>query len=185
VDEKPQTLEYARPKEKSSEPSELETELDDFVKGLSAGRLRSKWFYYQLGYLFFLVLLFWVIGWQLGPNLFNFGKLTRPTPAEFVEQVEKDCVPIVRAMKEFERDRGRLPNDMRELVPKYLPSDRDTYLLTVWNGGFRFRGKWDQAIIYDFTPGREGWYVFGGFTNGKIPLPPVKLPATQPTTRTN
>jgi hypothetical protein len=176
VNQQPQTLDYAKPQER--DPIFLE----DIVVGLFVGRLRSRWFYLQAGY--YILLWGWLVGIAIwfGPNLFNFGRLTRPTPAEYVEQVQRECVPIVRAIKEFQRDNGRFPQKSEELVPKYLKKEPE-YYNCVTNGNFSYCGKWYQAIVYDFRAGREGWYVYGQFTNGKIPVEPVKLAATPPTTQ--
>jgi len=151
---------------------------------LFVGRLESKWFYYQSVYCLALAGIFWVIGVQFGPNLVNFRNLTGPTPADFKDDVEKHCVAVVRAMKEFERDQGRLPTNPREIVPKYLTEE--VGWTSVWQGGFSHRSKWNQYIVYNFNHENEGWYVHGVFASGRIPLPPVKLgPATRPTTQKN
>ena len=178
MDEKPKTLDYATREEREI------SQFDDFIVGLFVGRLRSKWFYLQAGYYALLGLFFWVIAIQFGPNLVNFHSLRRPDPIVFKQDVEMRCVPVVRAMKEFERDQGRLPNDLSELTPKYLKESE--VWPGVWRGRFTYRGKWNEQIVYDFTPGNEGWYVRGVFVNGRIPLPPVKLPPlTQPTTQSH
>jgi len=182
VDEKPKTLGYATPE------SKLPTDFDDLVTGLFVGRLRSKWFYYQLGYYLALGLLFWVIAFELGVNYFRFGKLARQTPADYVADVRQYCLPVVRAMKEFQRDHGRLPNDMDELIPGYLPdqSDKAVQLFGARQGQFERPVAIHHRIQYDFTPGNEGWIVVGPDTNGRIPLPPVTIaPASRPTTQKN
>jgi len=95
---------------------------------------------------------------------------------------------VVRAMKEFQRDNGRLPNDMDELVPAYLPdqSHKAVGLHGVNQGEFRHYGRDHHTIWYDFTPGSEGWKIRGPYVNGQIPLPPVKVgPSTRPTTQSN
>jgi hypothetical protein len=182
VDEKLPALDYAKPKEK------LPTELDDFVTGLFVGRLRSKWFYRQLAYSLVLAVFFWLIAFQFGANYFFFGKMSDPTPADFVAEVEQYCVPVVRAMKEYQRDHGRLPNDMNELIPDYLPdqSHNAVQLFGAQAGRFERYADLHHRISYDFTPGDEHWEVSGPYVNGRIPLPAVKVtPATRPTTQTN
>jgi hypothetical protein len=109
-----------------------------------------------------------------------------PTPADYVADVQQSCVPVVRAMKEFRRDNGRLPNDMNELIPKYLPdqSHQLVQLYGAWAGKFEHYVQWHHRIWYDFTPGDEHWEISGSFVRGRIPLPPVAVgPATRPTTQ--
>jgi len=180
MEQKPLELEYAKPKEA------LPTDFDDFVTGLFVGRLRSRWFYLKAAYYLSLVLLFCAIAFKFGSNYFFFGKLSDPAPADYVADVEQRGVPVVRAMKEFQRDYGRLPNDMKELIPKYLPdqSHGSVQLYGVWAGRFEYIASWHQRIWYDFTPGDEHWEISGSFVRGRIPLPPVTMrPATRPTTQ--
>src|SRR5947209_4349819 len=66
--------------------------------------------------------LFAAIAFWFGPNLIMFGKLTWLSPADFVPAVQRDCVPVVRAMKAYERDHGHRPEELEELVPSYLPA---------------------------------------------------------------
>ena len=182
MDQKPLELDYSRPSER------LPTELDDFVTGLFVGRLHSKWFYFQLSYYLVLAGIFWAIAFQFGANYFFLGKLRSATPADYVAEVEQHCVPVVRAMKEFQRDYGRLPNDTSELIPDYLPdqSHKDVQLGGVSSGQFNHYALWHERIWYDFTPGNEHWEVSGSFVRGRIPLPPVKLgPSTRSTTQKN
>lgn len=177
MDEKFPALDYAKPKEK------LPTALDDFLTGTFVGRLQSKWFYRQLAYYLLLALLFSAIAFAWGPNIIQFGKLTQPTPADFKEHVENYCVPVVRAMKEFERDNGRLPNDAHELVPKYLAQ---VGMNDVFQGTYNHRGKWVELIVYDFRLETEGWYWRRREVYRRIPVPPVKLgPSTRATTQKN
>ena len=80
-----------------------------------------RWRRLRVAYLAGLVALFAAIAFYFGPNCFLFHKLTWMTPADFVPTVQRNCVPVVRAMKEFRRDHGRLPARADELVPQYLP----------------------------------------------------------------
>jgi hypothetical protein len=121
------------------------------------------------------------IAFYFGPNVILFGKLTRLAPADFIEHVQKYCLPAAVAVKEFQRDHGRLPADLRETVPQYLPEvnglvmmDRDE----LW-----CLAQFNQVITYSFIPGSEGWSVRGPFTRGRIPLPIVEIPATRPSTQ--
>jgi hypothetical protein len=112
-----------------------------------------------------------------GPNLIMFGKLTRLAPADFIPVVQERCVPVVRAMKQYQRDHGRLPTRERDLVPDYLPEVEWSVLLARVDG-FEYWGEFNHVITYDFTPDHEGWRVRGEFVHGPIPLPLVDLPAT-------
>ena len=177
VEQKPVELEYAKPKEP------LPTDFDDFVTGLFVGRLRSRVFYLKGAYYLCLVLLL-CNRLQVWSNC-TFG-LSDPTPADYVTDVQQHCVPVVRAMKEFQRDYGRLPNDMKELIPHYLPdqSKESVQLHGAWAGKFEHYARWHHLIRYDFTPGNEHWEISGPFVQGRIPLPSVKVSAvTSPTTQ--
>lgn len=120
-----------------------------------------------------------VIALYFGPNLLMFGKLTRLAPADFVTTVEKSSAPVVLAMKRYERDHGHRPQQMTDLIPKYLPGPTGTQF--VLNGEFTQLADDNEMISYDFEPSSEGWYVSGPFAKGRIPLPPVTLaPTTGP-----
>ena len=70
-----------------------------------------------------VVLVLMPVTFYFGPNLITFGKLTRLSAADFItDRVESTLLPTVRAMKEYQRDMGRLPDRMEDLVPKYLAS---------------------------------------------------------------
>jgi hypothetical protein len=113
-------------------------------------------------------------------NLIMFGMLTSLSPADFASKVQPLSIATVRAMKEYQRDTGHLPNQMDDLIPKYLESYASGWQI-VANGEFMQIGGMNQMINYDFTPGSEGWNVSGPFANGPIPLPLVKIgPSTRP-----
>jgi hypothetical protein len=139
-----------------------------------------RWRLRRIAFRAAVILLLTPITFYFGPNMILFGKLTWLTPADFVLTVQRDCVPTVRAMKEYQRDFGHLPEKMEDLVPKYLRAFPDGNQL-VTNGSFaQFEGPGHQMITYEFGPGREGWSVLGGYTRGPIPLPPVTIgPATR------
>ncbi len=141
-----------------------------------------------------LAVLFTAIAFYVGPNVILFGKLTGLTPADFAVSVERVDVPIVRAMKQYERDHGRRPDRAEALAPKYLPEDvAERWRYAVTRGEFRavalhnhrvfyrFRARPDaggdstqpyEDLLYARYPD-EGWYVTGPFAEGRIPLPPV------------
>jgi hypothetical protein len=143
-----------------------------------------RWRQRRIAYLACHVALFAAIAFYFGPNYYLFHKLTRITPADFAPAVERQCVPVVRAMKEFRRDNGRMPDRAEELVPQYLPELTGYGRASVDNGKFQWLTQYNHSIQYDFNPGTEGWTVSGAFTSGRIPLPPVTVssPETRPAT---
>jgi hypothetical protein len=127
--------------------------------------------------------LFAVIAFQFGPNLINFGKLTRLSVWDFVPIVQQQCVPIVKAAKEYQRDHGHLPNSRDDLIPAYLPNAN--FPGSIDQTQLWYFTMWNHAITYSFATGNEGWSVSGPFVRGAIPLPPVTIgparpPASQP-----
>jgi hypothetical protein len=118
-------------------------------------------------------------------NWNNFGQLLPPRPRDFVQNVEESGVPTVRAIKEYERDTGHLPDALADLVPKYLswkPVNQEITRRGV-KRTFVFRVG-DHSIVYDFAPGAEGWRIVGPRANGAIPVPPVTIgPGIRTTTR--
>ena len=138
-----------------------------------------RWRRLRLAYLAGLITLFAGVAFYFGPNYFLFHKLTWITPADFVPTVEGKCVRVVRAMKEFRRDHGRMPARAEELVPQYLPELTGYGPASVDGGKFNWWARYNHFIHYDFNPATEGWTVEGAFTSGRIPLPPVVVwPAT-------
>ena len=139
----------------------------------------------------------------VGPNLMLFGKPTWIDPSDFVPIVAQQCVPIVRAMMEYERDHGRRPDTAAELAPDYL-SEKEAERASPWveNGGFWRLTQFNHDVVYLFSrpagdvdlpaEGRrraayveelfadqsEGWYVAGPYTRGRIPVPPVTVGAS-------
>lgn len=142
----------------------------------------TQWHRRRLTYKAGLALLFAAIAFYFGPNVILFGKLTWISPADFVPTVERECMPVVSAMKAYRRDHGRLPDRIEDIVPDYLKSaDRSVFV----NGGGFSAYSMDQHLIeYDFSPGAEGWRVIGPYTHGRIPAPPAPVgPTTSPSTR--
>jgi hypothetical protein len=146
-----------------------------------------RWRRVRVAYLAGLVAWFGAVALYFGPNYLLFHKLTRITPADFVPRVERECVPVVRAMKEFRRDNGRMPASAEELVPRYLPLANGQTGGSIFNGKFEWWAQYNHHVRYDFNGASEGWTVDGPFTSGRIPLPPVTIspairPATNPST---
>jgi hypothetical protein len=140
-----------------------------------------RWRYRRMLFRIGLFVLLAPVALYFGPNLIMFGKLTRRSPADFVPVVQRECAPTVRAMKEYRRDTGHLPQDIQDLVPKYLASVPWGQEIDQSGGFLQITRQESHYITYDFTPGREAWTVHGYFANGAIPLPPVVIgQATQP-----
>jgi hypothetical protein len=139
-----------------------------------------RWRYRRILFRIALFVALAPVTFYFGPNMFMFGKLTRLSPADFTQHVQRFGVPTVRAIKEYQRDTGHFPNQIHDLQPKYLGSV-PPWGADIENGQFILWGNLEHMITYDFTPGAEGWKVNGPFANGPIPLPPVTIgPATQP-----
>lgn len=146
------------------------------------------WWLRRLVYYAALVVLFLTISFYVGPNEFLFRRVLYPyhSISDYIPEITTDCVPLVRAVKEYQRDYGKLPDDLYQVMPGYLPScplearmfDHQLYFL-----------KGDHLICYDFAPGSEGWTVVPSVPHGSIPAtgstvpaPLVSLgPATRPT----
>ena len=149
------------------------------------------WWGRRVLYYLSVIGLFLMIAFYVGPHEFLFGTVMYPfhSTGDFVPVVEKECMPIIRAMQAYSRDKGRLPDYAGELVPEYLPpGSYPAELFTYDSGGafpeFKFV-KGDHLLSYDFTPGSELWSVSGPVVNGTIHVPPSLMPAapsTQPTT---
>lgn len=161
----PPKLDYAAPPKKS-----YESELDKLVRRFtppSDPELR-RWWWRRLTYRAILFGLFALTAFYFGPNLIEFGKLTRPTAADFVPEVERGGVPLVKAVKLYRLDHGRFPKDESDLIPDYLPAQI---------GGFMaldgivigFVGH-SERVEYRCYPGEEGWWLSGPWLNGRLPL---------------
>ena len=123
---------------------------------------------------------FVAIAFYFGPNRILFDKWTWITPADFVPTVRDRCVPVVRAMKAYQRKHGHLPTSNEEVGLKSSGGPGE-YVGNVSPRGYTCWGRYNHQIEYDFTPGQEGWRLRGGFISGPIPYPPVTLaPATRP-----
>jgi hypothetical protein len=166
-DVRPPTLSYRTPRGKPPRPP----------RDPDWSRWRYRRVFFRIG--LFVLLVPPTIHW--GNNVFMFGKLTNLSPADFVTRVQSLGVPTVRAMKQYERDTGHMPDQMGDLIPKYLPSAPEPWGQDVQGGRFEMYDHFRDIVTYDFTPGAEGWSVQGPFANGPIPLPPVTLgTATMP-----
>jgi len=136
-------------------------------------RWRTIRFLYRIG----LYALIGPVAIYFFMNIVMFGKLTRLTPADFVPEAQIQCLPMVRAIKQYQKDTGQWPDGLQRLVPKYIASvpwgqDIEGTQFTQW---IVERSKFNHVIIYEFTPAAEGWSVKGYFADGPIPLPKVTL----------
>lgn len=141
-----------------------------------------RWWCRHLLYCLGLGALFSAIAFYFGPNVILFRKLTRLEPADFIDEARQSGVPLVRAVKEFGRDHGHLPNDVEELTPDYLDCDIDllrrhpsfdSYSVRFYS----FERSGGHELEYDLRPASEGWEVYGPFARGPIPLPIVTIDA--------
>jgi hypothetical protein len=144
----------------------------------------ERWRNYRILFRIAIILLIAPPTIYFGSNMIMFGKLTGLSAADFIPDVQNKAVPVVLAIKKYQRDTGQLPNQITDLPPKYLPSTSNIEGdIQAWGTPhFTLYNTIDnQRIVYDFTPGAEGWSTQGYFVNGPIPLPPVTLaPSTQP-----
>ena len=129
-----------------------------------------------------IALLLSPLAFYFGPNLLNFGKLTSLAPADFVPTANTYCVPVVIAIKQYQRDHRSMPTDSKlaELVPVYLRECPP--------GGYYYDQHYTHIsmhlhrITYDFAT--DTWSIRGPFVNGTLPLPPVVLPPATATATT-
>jgi hypothetical protein len=105
--------------------------------------------------------------------------MTWLAPADFAPDVVQYCVPVVRAMKDYERLHGQRPESLAQLGPQFAAahaSDPGEHELKFGEYNFYYQtddARYYEYIHYQFTPGNEGWSVVGKLTEGPIPVPPV------------
>lgn len=135
-----------------------------------------RWRGYRRVYRALLWILFLIPAIFVLPNVYQFGKLTPLTIADFVPMVNRDCRPVVIAVKTYERDMGHLPDSMGNLVPHYLASwsarKGEIYAQTIYF--YDLEGR--ETVSYRLDPAAEGWAVQGHFVTGPVPVPIVTLP---------
>ncbi|HSV13145.1 MAG TPA: hypothetical protein VLI90_02725, partial [Tepidisphaeraceae bacterium] len=97
------------------------------------------------------------------------------------------CVPAVRAVKIYQRNHGQMPASVDALGPPFSSHHTDGPGIHMIDALRPYTyvafGSYQHTISYDFTPGEEGWTVYGPYANGPVPVPPVVLepvPATRP-----
>jgi len=100
----------------------------------------------------------------------------------FCAEGRKTCTPIVSAMKAYRRDHGHLPDRWDDIAPDYIKTPRGPAIID--DGKFHWYAGYNHMIEYDFSPGAEGWFIHGPYTQGRIPAPPAPVgPTTSPATR--
>jgi hypothetical protein len=121
-----------------------------------------------------------------------FGKFHWISAQDYAPVIASRCMPIIRAIKLYERDEGQLPDEDKSLVPKYLKSvngppmwdyQYDERLCYFYDVGL---ANFPVDVVYRFDQGDEGWYhraYFSG-TLVQLPFPPMAVPpATRPARR--
>ena len=176
-------LDYRGPLPRERRPSRASWIAD--VSHIPAYRDLQKWWLARIGYYLAMMALFVIIAFYAGPNEINFGSPFGLRASAFVPYVMRDCVPVVRAMKEYQRDHGSFPGDIDDLVPQYLSAGaKNRFLGNVYKGQFSAFAEWNHLIEYKFGPGKEEWRIRGPLINGVLPVPAVTSgPATAPTTQ--
>lgn len=134
------------------------------------------WWLRRLAYYAAIFVLFLTIGLYVGPNEFLFGRVLYPyhSAADYIPEITSQCVPLVRAVKQYQRDYGKLPDELYQVIPGYFPS----YPLParMWGNQLYFQ-KGDHLICYDFNPASEGWSVMPSAVPGTTPGPGLTVPA--------
>ena len=146
------------------------------------------WLRYRLGWYAFQVLLFLAIVYRIGPNLVLFHSLFSPRPEDFVK-FTNDYVPMIAAIKAYNRDFGKLPLDSDEMPREYEPRDFNGQLGEILDTTSITFQVADYAVLeYEFSPPIEGWIVHSPRYDGRIPAPIVPAapkPATRPSSSPN
>lgn len=134
------------------------------------------WWLRRMAYYAAIVVLFLTIGFYVGPNEFLFRRVLYPyhSISDYIPEITTDCVPLVRAVKEYQRDYGKLPDDPYQVMPGYLPSC--PLEATIWDNQLYFL-KGDHLIYYDFTPGSEGWFLVPRALARGMPVVGRSIPA--------
>ena len=159
-------------------------------------RTPQDWAWLRRRLLYYLahVALFFAIISRLGPNLFLFKSPFSPSPAYYV-RLTQPFVPMIAAIKAYQRDHGQLPSDSDSLPEDYRPPDwqgQEGEILHYGSitfpadvGTITCRADASTVVEYDFTPATEGWIIHAPRYDGRIKAPIVPAappPATHPAT---
>lgn len=145
-----------------------------------------KWTARRVAYYFALLGWFCLIAFWAGPNVWLFGRVTGMRESDLHAGAKRSVVPAIRAVLEYQRDFGVLPDNSWDAKVVYFGSDAQVgwggeYIR---NGVLSDRGLYNQNIYYDFGRADAPWSSQGIFYNGPINLPPVTLDTPfEPTTR--
>ncbi len=142
------------------------------------------WRWRRIAYYLCQAGIFLAIALEFGPNVIMFHQVLRPGDA-YYSAMTTEFVPLIAAIKAYQRDFGSLPGDAYTLPPQYLPKNYDGP-----NGEIlQFTSitlQIDRCVLeYEFTPANEGWIMHSPRYEGRISAPLVQAapkPATAPTT---
>ena len=122
-------------------------------------------------------LLFALIAFYIGPalitNMLRYGHITGLQKEQLEQAIVqgRQTPQLVLAMRTFERDHGRLPTAMEELIPNYITSARAH---GIYGATCRcIIPVFDHEVRYEFAPDIEGWYVSGPKFSGRFDMPLV------------
>jgi hypothetical protein len=147
----------------------------------------ARWRWRRISYRCGLGVIFAIIAFYAGPRFIVFVRLRPYSQTALMQIAQTECAPVVRALKLYQRDNGRFPEDIYDLFPRYLSKipDEGGYSSSP-SAIFTYVCPTHQVIQYDLDPRSEGWKVFslGGADEGLLPLPIVTMgPLDQPMTR--
>lgn len=147
-----------------------------------------KWDDRRFAYYFVHVLLFALIVYRIGPNMFLFHSPFSPPPAHYAA-LAKQYEPLIAAIKAYQRDFGKLPSDSYSLPESYRPAGYTAGDGQIIGTNSITFGPTEYSVIeYNFAQPGEGWTVYAPRYQGPIPAPIVLAapsPASQPSTGPN
>lgn len=154
-------------------------------KAMLLGSEAGIWLRRRLLYRNLLVAFCALVAFYFTPNRIIFGKLTALSPKDFVDEVNTDFAPVVRAVYAYNHDTGLLPSsDLHELIPNYLPSQPKGHP-ELWKNELYFDAEFPNRVTYDLSTVQDVWEVHG-YASGRIPAAPIihtALVSTRPTTK--
>jgi len=144
------------------------------------------WQIRRVAYYLGQVIVFFLIVYRAGPNLWLFHSPSSPPPSHYAE-LTKPYVPMIAAIKAYQRDRGRLPPHSELLPRSYRPVEYDAGEGMIIGTTITFGPVEHSVLAYDFSTFSEGWIVYAPRYKGPIPaslvLPATDLPIRPATTR--
>jgi hypothetical protein len=147
-----------------------------------------QWLLRRLAYYLGLLLLFGLIVYGPGPNLFLFHSPFSPSLAHYAT-LTRPYVSMVAAIKAYKRDTGSLPPDTECLPKEYQPTAYSGGIGTIYgHDDVTFPAGENSVLSYDFSPANEGWIIYAPRYQGRLSLPLVPAapsPATRPATTRN